>query len=108
MLRVEDDLSDLEDADKAGEFIDDRLQEYGGRQDYIRSMTRVSHYQPRYADNSGLINQDSLMETDEYIETNGGERNEGQGPYADADPSQEEKRDPEEDYFRLSVLSLKM
>jgi hypothetical protein len=49
-----------------------------------------------------------LLETDEYIETNGGERNEGSNAGIDADPSQEQKRDPEEEYFRLSVLSLKL
>jgi len=49
-----------------------------------------------------------LLENDEYIEMNGGERNEGSTTQADSNPSEDTKRDPEEEYFRLSVLSLKM
>ena len=56
----------------------------------------------------GFIEQDRLIENDEYIEMNGGERNEGSAIQADANPSEDLKRDPEEEYFRLSVLSLKL
>ena len=39
---------------------------------------------------------------------NGGERNEGSATYADTNPSEDLKRDPEEEFFRLSVLCLKL
>jgi hypothetical protein len=37
-------MSDFEEIDQNGNYLDERLQDENGRQDYIRSMTRVSQY----------------------------------------------------------------